>query len=55
MPERFHRRSIRLRGYDHAQAGADLVTACTHERAHLSGEVVHGVMEPNAMGMVVQR
>ncbi len=27
-----HRRSIRLRGYDYAQAGAYFVTVCTHRR-----------------------
>ena len=30
-----HRRSIRLRGYDYAQAGAYFVTICTHERTML--------------------
>ena len=55
MTDRFHRRSIRLKGYDYAQAGAYFVTACTHDRAHLFGDVVNGVMEPNAMGAAVQR
>lgn len=31
--ERHHRRSIRLRGYDYAQAGAYFVTMCTDRRA----------------------
>lgn len=55
MADRFRRRSIRLKGYDYAQAGAYFVTICTHERADLFGDVVHGVMEPNAMGNIVQR
>jgi len=55
MPERFHRRSIRLKGYDHAQAGAYYVTVCTHDRLSLFGEVVNGVMMPNAMGHIAQR
>jgi len=40
-PERHHRRSIRLKGYDYAQAGAYFVTIVTHERACLFGEVVN--------------
>jgi len=55
MPERFHRRSIRLNGYDYTRAGAYYVTACTQERAHMFGDVADGMMLPNAMGTVVQR
>lgn len=31
-PDRHHRRSIRLKGYDYAQAGAYFVTICTSNR-----------------------
>jgi len=31
-PDRNHRRSIRLKGYDYAQAGAYFVTICTDQR-----------------------
>ena len=55
MAERFHRRSIRLRGYDYAQAGAYYVTVCTHERGHLFGHIADGVMVPNALGGIAQR
>ena len=55
MAERFHRRSIRLKGYDYAQAGAYYVTVCTHERAHLFGDVVNAEMVPSPAGAVVQR
>ena len=41
-PERHHRRSIRLKGYDYGQAGAYFVTCCTHQRACSFGEVVEG-------------
>src|SRR6266545_2819275 len=34
-PDRHHRRSIRLRGYDYRQAGWYFVTICTHERQRL--------------------
>lgn len=37
-----HRRSLRLQGYDYAQAGAYFVTLCTQNRACLFGEIVQG-------------
>ena len=55
MADRFHRRSIRLRGYDYTRAGAYYVTVCTQGRLPLFGDVVNDVMVPNAMGNIVQR
>lgn len=55
MADRFHRRSIRLRGYDYTRAGAYYVTVCTQGRLSLFGDVVNDVMVPNAMGNIVQR
>jgi len=49
-----HRRSIRLPGYDYAQAGAYFVTLCTHQCEWLFGEVVNGEMQLNAFGCVVE-
>ncbi|GIW45209.1 MAG: hypothetical protein KatS3mg077_2491 [Candidatus Binatia bacterium] len=49
-PERHHRRSIRLKGYDYTQPGAYFVTICTHDRACLFGEVVDGQMRLNEAG-----
>jgi REP element-mobilizing transposase RayT len=34
-PNRHHRRSIRLKGYDYTQPGAYFVTVCTQQREHL--------------------
>jgi REP element-mobilizing transposase RayT len=34
-----NRLSIRLAGYDYSQAGAYFITVCTHNRAHLFGEI----------------
>ena len=48
------RRSIRLHGYDYAQAGAYFVTVCTQARACLFGEVVDGEMGLNYAGRIVQ-
>ncbi len=53
-PQRHHRRSIRLKGYDYTRPGAYFITMCTHQRAHLFGEVVNGVMHLNALGEIVR-
>jgi REP element-mobilizing transposase RayT len=52
-PKRHHRRSIRLRGYDYARPGSYFVTACTHQRELLLGEVIDGQMHRNALGDIV--
>ena len=44
------RRSIRLRGYDYAQAGAYFITICTHNRTHLFGTIAAGTVLTNAAG-----
>jgi putative transposase len=49
-PQRHHRRSIRLKGYDYAQAGAYFVTNCTQGRECLFGEVVNDQMQLNDAG-----
>jgi REP element-mobilizing transposase RayT len=51
-PQRHHRRSIRLKGYDYAQPGAYFVTICTQDRACLFGEIVDGKMVLNVLGRV---
>jgi len=51
-PERHHRRSIRLKGYDYRQAGAYFVTLVTQNRACLFGEVVDGEMRLNEYGQI---
>jgi len=53
-PERHHRRSVRLAGYDYAEAGAYFVTVCTQGHVCLFGEVVDGQMRMNAAGDMVQ-
>lgn len=54
-PERDHRRSIRLRGYDYSRAGAYFITVCTQGRACLFGEIVDGTMILNDAGRVVEK
>ena len=53
-PDRHHRRSIRLRGYDYSQPGAYFITVCTHDRACMFGEVVDGEMQLNEYGQIVR-
>ena len=52
-PERHHRRSIRLRGYDYAQAGAYAVTLASYRREGLFGEIKDGQMVLNALGEII--
>jgi REP element-mobilizing transposase RayT len=49
------RRSLRLQGYDYAQAGAYFVTLCTQGRECLFGEIVDGEMRLNPAGEMVRR
>ena len=52
MSDRYHRRSIRLQGYDYSAAGAYFVTVCAKNRECLFGEVVEGAMRPNEAGLI---
>ncbi|MCS6885522.1 MAG: transposase [Acidobacteriota bacterium] len=54
-PDKHHRRSIRLKGYDYAQPGAYFITIVTQDRECLFGDVVDGKMRLNAMGQIVQQ
>ncbi len=54
-PNKHHRRSIRLKGYDYAQAGAYFVTIVAHQRECLFGEVVDGEMVLNEYGRIVEK
>ena len=49
-----HRRSIRLKGYDHTQHGAYFVTICIQDRLCLFGKVADGKMRLNDAGRTVQ-
>jgi putative transposase len=49
-PDRHHRRSIRLNGYDYTSPGAYFITLCTQRRQCLFGEVIDGEMRLNSVG-----
>ncbi len=51
-PHKHHRRSIRLKGYDYAQAGLYFITICCQDRAHLFGKIENGEMLLNAYGKI---
>ena len=53
-PDLYHRRSIRLRGYDYTSAGAYFATICTQERACLFGDVADGQVRLNDAGNMVE-
>lgn len=53
-PDKHHRRSIRLKGYDYSSPGAYFITICTHHRQCLFGEIVDGEMRLNPFGQLVR-
>ena len=53
-PQKHHRRSIRLRGYDYRDPGAYFVTICTDERRYLFGEIIDDEMHLNDIAQAVQ-
>ena len=52
--KRLHRRSIRLKDYDYASAGAYFVTICAWDRKCLFGDVVNQNMQLNENGIIVR-
>ena len=54
-PDKHHRRSIRLQGYDYAQAGAYFVTICAQNWECLFGAIVDGEMRMNDAGKMIAR
>ena len=54
-PDRHHRRSIRLDGYDYTWNGAYFVTVCAQNRECLFGEIVSGKMILNDVGQMVEK
>ena len=52
-PDKHHRRSIRLKGYDYSLSGAYFITLCTYQRQCLFGQIVEGEMRLNPFGQIV--
>ena len=53
-PQKHHRRSIRLKGYDYTQPGAYFVTLVAWGRECLFGELEGGEMHRNDYGLLVE-
>jgi putative transposase len=53
--QEYHRRSMRLEGYDYSLPGAYFITLVTYNRECLFGEVANGEMQVNQYGKIVQR
>lgn len=49
-----NRRSIRLKNFDYAQAGAYFITICTHHKECLFGEIIEGSMQLNSAGVMIR-
>ncbi len=54
-PQKHHRRSIRLPGYDYRSPGAYFFTLNTYDRECLFGQIVDGEMRLSRLGSVVLR
>lgn len=54
-PARHHRRSIRLKDYDYAAEGLYFITLVCHDRKHLFGEIIDGIMYPNEYGRIAEK
>lgn len=54
-PQRLHRRSIRLKGYDYSSEGAYYVTIVAQGRECLFGEIVDGEVILNEYGKIIQK
>lgn len=52
-PDKHHRRSIRLKGYDYALPGAYFVTLNTWRGEHLFGKIVDGKVQLSKYGKIV--
>jgi putative transposase len=54
-PNKHHRKSIRLKGYDYSQAGLYFITICVQDRKHLFGKIIDGTMILNDFGTVAHQ
>ena len=53
-PQKYQRRSIRLKGYDYSQPGGYFVTIVAQNRDCLFGDIVEGEMRLSGAGRIVQ-
>jgi putative transposase len=53
--DHFHRRSLRLKGYDYSQPGAYFVTIVTQGCKCLFGKIIEKEMHLNNLGMIIRK
>ena len=53
-PEKHHRHSIRLRGYDYSAPGYYYITICAYNRECIFGEIEQGRMKLNDSGKIIE-
>lgn len=53
-PQKHHRRSIRLKGYNYSQSGWYFITLCTKNRERLFGKVIDGKATLNELGKIAE-
>ena len=53
--EKYHRRSIRIPGYDYSQTGWYYITICVNNRIPLFGKVVNGQIILNKFGTIADK
>jgi putative transposase len=49
------RHSIRLPDFDYTQNGVYFITICSHQKAHIFGEIIDGKMKLNRIGQIAQQ
>ena len=54
-PNIYHRRSIRLKGYDYSQAGLYFITICVKKCECLFGHIADGEMILNDAGQMIEK
>ena len=53
-PQKHHRRSIRLKGYDYSREGLYFITLCCQNRQHFFGTIKNGEVKLSKAGYIVQ-
>jgi putative transposase len=54
-PDKHHRRSIRLKGYDYSASGTYFITICAYQREEMFGAIVDGTIALNEFGGIVAK
>ncbi len=54
-PNKHHRKSIRLKGYDYSRSGLYFVTICCQNMLCLFGKIENGIMILNDAGLMIKK